>query len=450
MPARTVIMGAAALALLAIPTIATAANEDISFPAAGVERHAIISAPTKAPAGTRPPVVVVLPREGTTAQDALDRFGYSISSIGAAAVAMDALPCAALGNRQCWYPMQADHRNGDVAAIDQLLNVLDRRTDLDSTRLVILGESSGAALAVAMTRALPSRIDGALGISAFDSTRTVVLDPATQQVVFPLQLGGNSTIRSQRFHEHITLMRGSKDVTIPPKLTMQLRDRLARAGWDSEHLALITVPGAVNGSPELAAPRRIGPRLRDLLRHTLDLDVPRGQVRRLARLGYLPANATPSNTSNYALSQAIMAFQGWNGIERDGTAGPETQKRLATAGRPKARRSGGGKWLEGYIDRQVVLLVRRGKVVRAIHFSSGAAGNTPRGTYSIYRKELMSWSRPFSSWMPYASYFTGGFAFHEYPDVPGYPASHGCVRIAAPFAPYLYEFASYGTPVHMS
>ena len=61
----------------------------------------------------------------------------------------------------------------------------------------------------------------------------------------------------------------------------------------------------------------------------------------------------------------------------------------------------------------------------------------------------MSWSRPFSSWMPYASYFTGGFAFHEYPDVPGYPASHGCVRIAAPFAPYLYEFASYGTPVHM-
>ena len=140
-------------------------------------------------------------------------------------------------------------------------------------------------------------------------------------------------------------MRGSKDVTIPPKLTMQLRDRLARAGWDSEHLALITVPGAVNGSPELAAPRRIGPRLRDLLRHTLDLDVPRGQVRRLARLGYLPANATPSNTSNYALSQAIMAFQGWNGIERDGTAGPETQKRLATAGRPKARRSGGGKWL---------------------------------------------------------------------------------------------------------
>lgn len=448
MPARTTALGAAALALLAVPALATAANQDISFPAAGVERHAIISPPAVSTTA-RPPVVVVLPREGTTAQDALNRFGYAIGRAGAVAVAIDALPCAALGNQPCWYPMQADHRDGDMAAMDQLLNVLDRRTDMDSTRLVMLGENSGAALAVAMVRALPSRVDGALGIAAFDSTRTVMLDPANQQVVFPLTLGGNSSIRSQRNREHITLMRGSKDVTIPPSLTMQLRDRLAKAGWDADHLALITVPGAVNGSPELAAPRRISPRLRDLLRHTLDLDVPRGQVRRLAKLGYLPANATPSNTSEYALSQALMAFQGWNGLERDGTAGPATQKRLATAGRPEPRRSGGGKWLEGYIDRQVVLLVRGGKTVRAIHFSSGAAGNTPRGTYSIYRKEIMSWSVPFSSWMPYASYFTGGFAFHEYPDVPGYPASHGCVRIASPFAPYLYEFASYGTPVHM-
>ena len=42
-------------------------------------------------------------------------------------------------------------------------------------------------------------------------------------------------------------------------------------------------------------------------------------------------------------------------------------------------------------------------------------------------------------------------AYREYAaDVPGYPASAGCVRIAAPFAPYLYDFAGYGTPVHIS
>jgi hypothetical protein len=454
MPSRnriliTTVTGAA-VALLAIPAAASAANEDVAFEAAGVMRHAIISAPAKAPAGARPPVVLVFPREGTTAQDALDRFGYSVHRAGAVAVAIDALPCAALADQPCWYPMQADRRGADATATAELINVLDRRTDMDSTRLITLGESSGASFAVAMTRALPGRIDGALGVSAFDPTRTVVLDPGTQQVVFPLQLGGNSKIRAQRNRQHITLMRGSADTTVSPRLTMQLRDRLAKAGWTNDYIKLITVPNAQFASPALAAPRRITPVLRDLIRHTLELDVPRGQVQRLAALGYLPPRATPSSTSGYALSQAIMGFQGWNGLPRTGQADAQTQKRLATAGRPQARRKGGGKWLEGYIGKQVVLLVDRGRVVRAIHFSSGAAGNTPRGTFSIFRKELMSWSIPFSSWMPYASYFTGGFAFHEYPDVPGYPASHGCVRIAAPFAPYLYEFASYGTPVHMS
>jgi len=449
MTARTITVTAGALALLAAPGLATGANEDISFRAAGVMRHAIISPSESVKPGTRPPVVLVFPREGTTAQHALDRFGYSIHRAGAVAVAIDALPCASLGNQQCWYPMQADRRATDATAVDELLNQLDRRTDMNSTRLVTLGESSGASFAVSMTLGLPGRIDGALGVSAFDPTRMVMLDPANQQDLIPVTLGGNSRIRAQKNRAHIFLVRGSVDATVPPKLTMQLRDRLASAGWTNDYITLITVPNAANASPALAASRRISPAIRDLIFHTLDMDIPRGQVSRLAELGYLSANATPGNTSNYALSQAIMGFQGWNGLDRTGTADATTQKRLAVAGRPEARKSGGGTWLEGYVDRQVVLLVRGGRVVRAIHFSSGSAGNTPRGSYSIYRKELMSWSRPFRSWMPYALYFTGGFAFHEYPDVPGYPASHGCVRIAAPFAPYLYEFAPYGTPVHM-
>ena len=454
MPSRNRILATTvagvAVALLAIPAAASAANEDVAFEAAGVMRHAIISAPARTRAGARPPVVLVFPREGTTAQDALDRFGYSVHRAGAVAVAMDALPCAALANQPCWYPMQADRRAADATAVAELINVLDRRTDMDSTRLVSMGESSGAAFAVSMTMGLPGRIDGALGVTAFDPTRPVVLDPATQQVMFPLQLAGNSRIRAQRNRQHIALMRGSADTTVSPRLTMQLRNRLARAGWTNDYLRLITVPNAQFASPALAAPRRITPALRDLIRHTLELDVPRGQVQRLAALGYLPAKATPSNTSDYARSQAIMAFQGWSRLPRTGKADAQTQKRLATAARPQARRTGGGKWLEGYIDRQVVLLVRNGKVARAIHFSSGRSGNTPRGAFSIFRKERMSWSIPFSSWMPYASYFVGGFAFHEYPDVPGYPASAGCVRIAAPFAPYLYDFASYGTRVYIS
>jgi lipoprotein-anchoring transpeptidase ErfK/SrfK len=51
--------------------------------------------------------------------------------------------------------------------------------------------------------------------------------------------------------------------------------------------------------------------------------------------------------------------------------------------------------------------------------------------------------------MPWASYFTGGIALHAYPDVPAYPASHGCVRLPAPEAQRVYDFALQGTPVYV-
>jgi lipoprotein-anchoring transpeptidase ErfK/SrfK len=54
---------------------------------------------------------------------------------------------------------------------------------------------------------------------------------------------------------------------------------------------------------------------------------------------------------------------------------------------------------------------------------------------------------PFSTWLPYASYFNAGIAFHEYADVPTYPASHGCVRVPAPEAPGVYAFATTGIVV---
>ena len=52
----------------------------------------------------------------------------------------------------------------------------------------------------------------------------------------------------------------------------------------------------------------------------------------------------------------------------------------------------------------------------------------------------MSWSVPFKVFLPLASYFRGGIAFHQYPDVPGYAASHGCVRVPAPEAPVIWDY----------
>jgi lipoprotein-anchoring transpeptidase ErfK/SrfK len=111
-----------------------------------------------------------------------------------------------------------------------------------------------------------------------------------------------------------------------------------------------------------------------------------------------------------------------------------------------------GRHVEVWLDRQVVLLVDDGGRVRTIiSASSGAAGHdTPAGTFSVSRKELRSWSVPYSVWMPWASYFTGGIALHESASVPAYPASHGCVRLPAGFARQVYDFAPIGTPVIVS
>jgi lipoprotein-anchoring transpeptidase ErfK/SrfK len=104
--------------------------------------------------------------------------------------------------------------------------------------------------------------------------------------------------------------------------------------------------------------------------------------------------------------------------------------------------------MEVYRDKGVALLIAHDRVKRAIHVSPGAPGtSTPAGTFEVYRKENPSWSVPFQVWLPYASYFTGGIAFHEYPDVPPYPASHGCVRVPSPEAPGVYRFAKLGTSV---
>lgn len=169
--------------------------------------------------------------------------------------------------------------------------------------------------------------------------------------------------------------------------------------------------------------------------------------KRLARLAYLPKRAI-DGVAGYQTQQAVIAFQAWNGLDRDGVVGPVTAAALDGARRPKPRPGGPARRIEVYRDRGVALLVEAGRTKRAIHVSSGAPGTeTPAGRYSVFRKELQSWSVPFQTWLPYASYFNAGIAFHEYPEVPPYPASHGCVRVPAPEAKGVYDFASLGTHV---
>jgi hypothetical protein len=169
----------------------------------------------------------------------------------------------------------------------------------------------------------------------------------------------------------------------------------------------------------------------------------------LVDLGFLSPNGVTGELDDHT-SVATIAFQKWSGLQRDGVLGPDTISRLLVAARPEPLHPTAGRKVEVLLDRQVALLEQDGKVVRTVHISTGAPGTrTPAGSFRVYRKERMSWSIPFETWMPWASYFTGGIAFHQYPSVPVYPASHGCVRVNRYDAPLVYEFAAYGTPVEV-
>jgi lipoprotein-anchoring transpeptidase ErfK/SrfK len=154
------------------------------------------------------------------------------------------------------------------------------------------------------------------------------------------------------------------------------------------------------------------------------------------------------STYGPATTDAVIAFQKWEGLPRDGVDGPQTQARLLTATPPQPLLHESGKRVEVSLSKQVALEVDNGSVLWVIPVSTGRPGlATPIGRFHVFSKFLASWSVPYQEWMPYASYFTSGIALHGLASVPVYPGSHGCVRVPLEFAPILYQFDTIGTEV---
>ena len=160
--------------------------------------------------------------------------------------------------------------------------------------------------------------------------------------------------------------------------------------------------------------------------------------RRLAQLRY----ALRGTDGVYAQDtvEAVLAFQKVNGLPRTGRVEDWLWRRLARAGVPRAQLA--GDYIEVDKTRQVLFVVDDGVVTQVVHVSTGATGNTPLGSWQVYRK-VPGWD--WVLWYP--MYFKGGFAIHGYPSVPAYPASHGCVRFPMWIAPTLYAMHSQGTTV---
>ena len=162
--------------------------------------------------------------------------------------------------------------------------------------------------------------------------------------------------------------------------------------------------------------------------------------RRLRGLGYVLRGV--NGRFGWDTLEAVYAFQKIRGMSRNGEMSPRAWRALRKARTPLAAVPRGNH-IEVDKARQVLFEVRRGKVVRIVHVSTGATGNTPLGRWHVYRK-----TPGFNSLsMYYSMYFIGGFAMHGYHSVPPWPASHGCVRLPNWFAPGLYSRWRHGTTV---
>jgi hypothetical protein len=162
--------------------------------------------------------------------------------------------------------------------------------------------------------------------------------------------------------------------------------------------------------------------------------------RRLASLRYALRGIDRLYASD--TRDAVLAFQKFHGLPRTGRVDARVWRALRAARTPSPRVR--GTHVEVYKGRQVVLEVRGGRVLGIIHASTGATGNTPLGTWHVYRK-VTGWD--WVLWYPL--YFLRGFALHGYPSVPAYPASHGCVRLPMWFAPGFHARWSHGATVRI-
>jgi len=255
-------------------------------------------------------------------------------------------------------------------------------------------------------------------------------------------------LRSIRTQDDLWLVKFSRSL-LGPGTAVTVRTRLAQITGTLARLGGEQTYAAISAEGRLVTTLRLGvlPGVWRAQRGEKGyLYSVRGVQLRLWQLGYL-SRADVTGTLDYATSQSLLAFQGWEGLSRTSTVTGETQVALFTADRPRPRARGTGRRVEIHRDRGVLLLIEGWEVARAVHTSTGVGGITPSGSFRVYRKEIMSWSHPFQVWMPYAAYFTGGIATHQYPHVPEYPASHGCVRLPEGDAARVYRFVEVGTPV---
>lgn len=153
------------------------------------------------------------------------------------------------------------------------------------------------------------------------------------------------------------------------------------------------------------------------------------------------------------------------------------QGRMSTASRFDS--ISGSPRIEVSLGSQQAYFYKGGQLVTTSPVSTGKPGfSTPKGSYRISQKKISHRSNLYGKYvdgsgnvlngdadvrkdrkpkgamfvgamMPYFMRVNGGIGMHQ-GYVPGYPASHGCIRLPAQMAQLFYQNAPIGTPVKIT
>lgn len=189
--------------------------------------------------------------------------------------------------------------------------------------------------------------------------------------------------------------------------------------------------------------------------------------RLLIQRGHTVGSAGADGVFGAATANAALNFQRSQGLYDDAVIGSMTWARLITPAAistaiPAACKTTGVVLCASQATRKLHY-VQNGAVVKTVdvRFGGYARGTdgvmriyrTAKGTFSVYGKELNSWSYSYKVYLPYSLKFNGGQYFHQSNDfaATGYAgASHGCVNIAsATDAKWFYDNTPTNTKVHV-
>jgi hypothetical protein len=164
--------------------------------------------------------------------------------------------------------------------------------------------------------------------------------------------------------------------------------------------------------------------------------------RRLVALRYRLVGVDGSFDQRTA--DAVMAFRKVQRMVRTTVVDASVWRALAEPVVPHPRAETTAFHIEVDQTRQVLYTVEDDAITNIIHVSTGKASTPTRdGSFSVVRK-IAGYSE---HRLYYPSFFDGNRAIHGWPEVPSYPASHGCVRVPYWHATWIYGLADLGTPV---